>query len=600
MEARQSAERGPLKKTGPFVQRTAAFLYPLTVMKLRIVAASLIAAAGLGIVGWLEYSATRAELLRLLRDQAQSLRQTIAAAARSNDAAGAQAERQVSERLLDNARLLAELDRRHALDQALLDQIAQRNKLFRAAVFSPAGTRELTTAGAGGGAGPGYGLGPGGRGFPGGSLLQRVLSGEEPELVGQLHTARWGGGARVAAGVRRANGGAIFLNADATEIEALQKQVSLDSLLRDIAASTPQLAYITLDRGGLHLAHGTLPTAMRSASEDDTVPAIVGATQVAERQRAISTGPVLEFAGPMTVAEGDPAMLRLGLRLDGLERAERRLSLGLVVSLTAALALSLLALGTIWLRQAYATLSEKHTRAEAALRRRDRLSAMGELASTVAHEVRNPLNAINMSVQRLRREYPAVAVGACEEDRTEMTQLLTVVEGETRRINTIVRQFLDYARPPRLAPQPTRLGEDVRRLVEALRPFAESRDVTLDADVADAAEMLADAGQLRQALDNLVRNAIEATPAGGRVTVMARSGPKEHTIEVRDTGGGIDPDDLPRIFDLYFTTKADGTGIGLAVTQQIIAAHGGTIEVESKPGQGTAMTVHLPHGAAAA
>jgi signal transduction histidine kinase len=78
------------------------------------------------------------------------------------------------------------------------------------------------------------------------------------------------------------------------------------------------------------------------------------------------------------------------------------------------------------------------------------------------------------------------------------------------------------------------------------------------------------------------------------VAVTVRSGAKEHTIEVRDTGSGIDPDDLPRIFDLYFTTKADGTGIGLAVTQQIIAAHGGTIEVESKPGRGTTMTVHVP------
>ena len=181
-----------------------------------------------------------------------------------------------------------------------------------------------------------------------------------------------------------------------------------------------------------------------------------------------------------------------------------------------------------------------------------------------------------------------------------MTQLLTVVEGETRRINTIVQQFLDYARPPRLAPQPTRLGEEVSRLIDALRPFAEIRDVALVADVAEAGEALVDAGQLRQALDNLVRNAVEATPAGGRVAVRARSGGREHTIEVRDTGSGIDPDNLPRIFDLYFTTKADGTGIGLAVTQQIIAAHGGTIEVESKPGQGTAMTVHVPHGVATA
>lgn len=574
-------------------------------MKLRVVIASLLAAAGLAVVGWFDYSATRAELLRLLRDQAQSLRQTIAAAARSNEAAGAQAERQVSERLLDNARLLAELDRRHALDEALLNEIAERNRLFRVAVFSPGGARERTTAGAGGGPGGGYGPGPGGRGFPGGPLLQRILDGETSEAVGQLHSARWGG-ARMAAGVRRANGGAILLNADATEIEALQKQISLDGLLGDIAASTPLLAYVTLDRGDLHVARGTLPPGLSpgpgdqssggSGSGSEVVQAgQVG--QVAERRRAVAGGSVLEFAGPIAFGEGEQGLLRLGLRLDGLARAERRLSIGLVASLTAALALSLLALGTVWLRQSYAALSEKHARAEAALRRRDRLSAMGELASTVAHEVRNPLNAINMSAQRLRQEYPAVAPTASEDDRAEMTQLLAVVEGETRRINTIVQQFLDYARPPRLAPQPTDLPEEVRRLVEALRPLAESREVALRADVGAAREALVDAGQLRQAIDNLVRNALEATPAGGLVTVAARSGAKGHTIEVRDTGRGILPEDLPRIFDLYFTTKAEGTGVGLAVTQQIVAAHGGTIEVESKPGVGTVMTVHLPIGA---
>ena len=96
-----------------------------------------------------------------------------------------------------------------------------------------------------------------------------------------------------------------------------------------------------------------------------------------------------------------------------------------------------------------------------------------------------------------------------------------------------------------------------------------------------------DAAQLRQALDNLVRNAIEATPAGGRVTSMARERRRRGTRSRCATpAAGIAPEDLPRIFDLYFTTKPDGTGVGLAVTQQIVSAHGGTIEVESSPGPG--------------
>jgi two-component system sensor histidine kinase HydH len=111
---------------------------------------------------------------------------------------------------------------------------------------------------------------------------------------------------------------------------------------------------------------------------------------------------------------------------------------------------------------------------------------------------------------------------------------------------------------------------------------------------ASAGTALLDPEQLRQAVDNLLLNAIEATPEGGRVSVRAAASPTEWTIEVRDTGGGIDPADVPRIFDLYFTTKATGTGVGLAVTQQIVAGHGGTVEVESAPGAGTVMRVRVP------
>jgi signal transduction histidine kinase len=286
-------------------------------------------------------------------------------------------------------------------------------------------------------------------------------------------------------------------------------------------------------------------------------------------------------------------LLHLGLRLDGLRRAEGRMLSHLIASLLAALALAVVGVAAVLLRQRYGVLSEKHARAEAALRRRDRLAAMGELASTVAHEVRNPLNAIAMSAQRLRREF-LETVPVAGDDRAEATALLEVVGGETRRINGIVQQFLEFARPPKLSPRPVSLGPFVAAIAESAQPMAAERGVALAAEVAAAGEANVDAGQLRQALDNLLRNAIEATPSGGHVTVKAQSSSDGHTIEVSDTGGGIDADHLPRIFDLYFTTKADGTGVGLAVTQQIVTAHDGTIEVDSRPGAGTSMTIRLP------
>jgi signal transduction histidine kinase len=167
---------------------------------------------------------------------------------------------------------------------------------------------------------------------------------------------------------------------------------------------------------------------------------------------------------------------------------------------------------------------------------------------------------------------------------------------ETQRIDRIVQQFLEYARPPRLAPEVVDLGALVQDVGGRARSRAEARGVQIEAAASAAGNAVVDPGQLRQALDNLVRNAVEATPEGGRVSIAARRESGGHVVEVHDTGHGIEPDQLPRIFDLYFTTKANGTGVGLAVTQQIVTAHGGTIEVDSRPGGGTTMTVRLPAG----
>jgi signal transduction histidine kinase len=269
------------------------------------------------------------------------------------------------------------------------------------------------------------------------------------------------------------------------------------------------------------------------------------------------------------------------------------------VSLLVSVALVALAFNLAGLGRRYGALSERHARAQESLRRRDRLSAMGELASTVAHEIRNPLNAIGMTAQRLRREFLDVVPQGGPE-RSELTELLDVMSSETQRIDRIVQQFLDYARPPRIAPQAADIGALVTSLAERTRPLAEARGVRLEADVSSAGKALVDASQLQQALDNLVRNAIDASPEGGRVAVAARCARDGCTIEVKDGGPGIAPENLPRIFDLYFTTKADGTGIGLAVTQQIVTAHGGTIEVDSRLGAGTTMTVRLPRAEDAA
>jgi signal transduction histidine kinase len=596
----------------------------------QVLAVSLLLAAGLVVVGWIDYAATRRELLSVLRQQAASLRQTVAAAARSNRVAAGHAQAQLEARLLEIARFLGDLDREGGLDQSRLDSITARNELFYVTVFDADGERVRTStapdsqrAGEGGrGPGGGMGLGAGagrGQGFGaqagrrhgtgagsgqragrpgrmagGMALLDRLLSGDETEAVLDFHITPGGEAARQVAGVRRAGGGAIVLNMDATDLITLQQELSLDLLLADIAESVDDVGYVVLEHSDMHLEHGTVPAPAPASGLQEA-----GATAVpslAERRIDVNGRPIIEFSAPVTIDAGEPALLRLGLHLDALRIAERRMRSHLVASLTAALVLAVLAITTVALRQQYGVLSEKHRKAQAALRRRDRLAAMGELASTVAHEVRNPLNSIGMSVQRLRREF--VPAGALSDaDHEEAVELLEIVGNETRRINGIVQRFLELARPPALEMRETDLASLVLAVVDTSRPMAVERGVTIVASVEGAGKASLDPEQMRQALDNIVRNAIEATPEGGGVSVSASSGPEGHSIEVRDSGHGIDPQHLPRIFDLYFTTKPEGTGVGLAVTHQIVTAHDGTIEVDSCNPTGTCMVVRLPLGA---
>lgn len=553
-------------------------------------AVSLSLAGGLVAVGWFDYTTTRREFLQLLEAHAVSVRETVGAAARANVAAAREMEAELGARLLDNARLLAELDRREALTEARLGEIATRNRLFRATLFDRHGTREMSLAPTGpGGAGPGrgqggpgWGQGPGG----GGPLLDRLIRGTEREAITDVHEGRWGGVARLSAGVRRAGGGAIVLNVDASDVANLRRQTALDHLLDDIVRSTGEVAYVVFESDGVR----------RSAGEGVQVPdqpaaGAAGQTPPGARHVDPDGVGVLELSGPVDLGESSTATVHIGMRLDGLRTAERRTLSRLALSLGSAVALGVLAVGLMWLRQQYGSLAVEHALAQEALRRRDRLAAMGELASSVAHEIRNPLNAIAMSAQRLRSEGLASAGEPADPDSVA---LVNVIRQEAQRINGTVQQFLEFARPPALQPRTVALAPWLAAIADAVRPLAESRGLALHADIPELGAATLDPDQLRQALDNLLRNAIDATPSGGRITLAGSRASHTVVFEVTDTGAGIPADVLPKIFDLYFTTKADGTGIGLPVTQQIVSAHGGRVDVVSDARRGTTMRVTLP------
>jgi len=229
----------------------------------------------------------------------------------------------------------------------------------------------------------------------------------------------------------------------------------------------------------------------------------------------------------------------------------------------------------------------------AAMVKRERLAALGELSAVLAHEVRNPLGVIFNAVSSLRRLLP--------KGDTEI--LIDILAEESDRLNRLVGELLDFARPRALSRQ----AEDVGRVIQDALDAASSDPASANARVRFVAEVEPelppvpmDRRQIRQALVNVAVNALQSMPRGGSLRVLARrdgvgaGGGPQLRIDLSDDGPGIGPELLPRIFEPFFTTKAKGTGLGLAVVKRIIEDHEGTVEVRTEVGRGTTFTFLLP------
>ena len=219
---------------------------------------------------------------------------------------------------------------------------------------------------------------------------------------------------------------------------------------------------------------------------------------------------------------------------------------------------------------------------ERRLHRAERLSAMGRLASGVAHEIRNPLNAISMACQRLKRD--------------NLEELSPVIRNEIRRLNEIIEEFLGLSRGRQLKPESADLVDLLHQLRLLMDEEARVGGVKIRIKETESCFMMwMDGNKIKQALINVVKNAIESISGAGVVTIGFNS--KENktvVITISDTGTGIAVDDVDQIFNLDFTTKEQGLGLGLALAHEIIQAHGGEIRVRSMPGVGSAFEIVLP------
>jgi len=220
---------------------------------------------------------------------------------------------------------------------------------------------------------------------------------------------------------------------------------------------------------------------------------------------------------------------------------------------------------------------------------------LSRLLARLAHEIRNPLSSMDIHIQLLEEDLSDIGSQAKE----KLSGRLEIIHGELHRLENIVKQFLRLAGPSKLDLTLVDIAKVIGHVHGLLQPEASAREIEIDTDVPENLPLLrADADQIIQALLNLMINALQAVDRKGRVAMRAQRAGASLVIEVGDSGPGIPPDRLGAIFEPYYTTKPEGTGIGLWIAQQVILAHGGTIQAANARSGGAVFTVRLPLGEA--
>lgn len=387
-------------------------------------------------------------------------------------------------------------------------------------------------------------------------------------------------------GFRRKTGaGAVFVFIDREGIRQRGIRIALQEAAYE-AGWRQGVDYLTLaDSRGRIIAHfGEEPP--------DPGDELKGTSVTRDRLRRFSreSANILEVVEPIRLRETVVGEARVGLDTSGVDELLRENRRHIFLSMGLMIGLGLLAMWFLYANQ------NRHLRRIQALRHRlhqtERLSSMGQLAAGVAHEIRNPLNAVSLAVQRIQREYAPQP----NENQEEFSRLIRTVRQEIGRLDATIEEFLSLARAGRLALRPVAVVELLENILLLVRAEAEARGVRIETAWEEpCAVAVMDENRMRQALLNLIKNAFESITGAGTLTVSVKSRSQSRVgIAIADTGAGIPAGDFERIFSPDYSTKEKGLGLGLAIALQIIRAHDGELRVASEPGRGTTFEILLP------
>ncbi|MCB9378666.1 MAG: hypothetical protein H6511_07860 [Holophagales bacterium] len=525
----------------------------------------LLVAAGVALAcwTWVEAERQRLDIETALQTEAALLAESLAPGLASASDALREIDDAVAERLLDDARILAELARASDPDAEVLERIAEANGLDTIALLDRAGRVRRRV----------------GDPLDGGIVetLAPLLAGETQEAL--LSPEIDDDSDHRAAAVALPRGGAVVVHLHATSAYAFARTLGLDNLLARLVRAESVLYLAYREEPG--------PKEVVATWDGGPVPPPSAATD-AGRLAPLRDRVAFEVEVPVETPAGHRASLRVGLDGAAIERASvaglRRTALVGVVLVGLGLASAAYALLRRERDRERQAAAERLADAEEARRRSERLALAGALTAGLAHEVRSPLNAIALAAQRLERSRPPEpALGFAR-----------LVRDEVRRLEGVLREFLELARPVSDRRQPVALADVAGEVRALLGSEAAESGVTLAPPEGDArAEVDRDA--VRRALINLVRNAIQASPAGTTVRV-AIDGSVGGAARVRilDQGSGVAEEMAERLLEPFVTTRADGTGLGLALVRRVAEEHGGAFHLVGRAEGGAEAVLTLP------
>jgi len=493
-------------------------------------------------------------------------------------------EKEITRRLVNNALWLARLDETGDLDVEMLRDFANTMGLFRILVFDADGNIETVNH-------PHTGKGAGQGNLPP-EFLGPLLRGEKKSMrLGYRSVAR-GDQRRFTAGAARKRGGAIVVNIKADEMILTRSELGPGHLIQALGKSRGVHYVVIQNEAGIQ-ASSTDQLAFPFPVDDPHLKPLQEGAEWVTREFESPLGGVFEFTRIVELPSG-PVLLRVGMDSTPLEdmRADihQHMILRMVVLVVSVILVSVLFMA--WQRQSVldrevAKVTAELRRREAEARRTEKLVAMGSLAAGVAHQIRNPLNSIHMISQVLEKT-PGLPEGVHDQARH--------VLAESGRIEEIVKQFLHFAKPREPDFEMVDLAALIRDVVEIQAAAHEATGINFSA-YAPGLDAEVDRLFVVEILQNLMINAAQAIGEKGKVLVSLIARGDFAEIVVADDGPGVALEDRDRIFDLYYTSRPEGNGLGLSLVAQMASSMGGTFSLDTEPGldhRGARFLVTLP------